>query len=144
MKVTILCIGRLGAAAEARLALDWAARAGLSGRSHGLGPVEILEIEPRKTGKASEGDVLLEKLADAYVVACDERGQSQSSRQFADWLGRLRDDGVRRVVFVIGAPTDWMNGCWRFRAVDWRSASRLGRTRWSARCLPNKYTARPL
>jgi len=102
VKVTILCIGRLGAAAEARLALDWAARAGLSGRSHGLGPVEILEIEPRKTGKASEGDVLLEKLADAYVVACDERGQSQSSRQFADWLGRLRDDGVRRVVFVIG------------------------------------------
>ena len=102
MKITILCIGRLGAAAEAKLALGWAQRASLSGRAYGLGPVEIVEVEPRRAGKASEGDALLERLANCHVIACDERGHSRTSRDFADRRGHLRDDGVRRLVFVIG------------------------------------------
>jgi 23S rRNA (pseudouridine1915-N3)-methyltransferase len=102
LKITILCVGRLGASAEVNLALNWASRAGLSGRAHGLGPVDIVEVEPRKSGKTSEGDAILERLADAHVIACDERGESRTSRQFTEWLGRLRDDGVRRLMFVIG------------------------------------------
>jgi 23S rRNA (pseudouridine1915-N3)-methyltransferase len=95
-------VGRLGAVAEARLALDWAARATASGRAHGLGPVDIIEVEARKPGKAAEGDILLGKLEDAWLVACDEHGASRSSREFAGWLGRLRDEGVRRLTFAIG------------------------------------------
>jgi 23S rRNA (pseudouridine1915-N3)-methyltransferase len=102
LKVTLLCVGKLGAAPEAALALDWAARATAAGRANGLGPVEILEVEARKPGKGAEADVLLEKLDGAHLIACDEHGQARSSRSFADLLGRLRDDGVRRLTFAIG------------------------------------------
>jgi 23S rRNA (pseudouridine1915-N3)-methyltransferase len=102
VKVTLLCVGRLGPAPEAKLALDWAARATASGRAHGLGPVEILEVEARKPGKEAEAEVLLDKLEDAWLIACDEHGEARSSREFAALLGRLRDDGVRRLTFVIG------------------------------------------
>jgi len=102
VKVTLLCVGRLGATPESRLALDWAARATASGRAHGLGPVDIIEVEARKPGKDSEGDALLDKVEDAWLIACDEHGQARSSRDFAAMLGRLRDDGVRRLTFVVG------------------------------------------
>ncbi len=102
MKITLLCVGRLGSAPEASLALDWTARAAASGRAHGLAPVEVVEVEARKPGKAAEAEVLLDRLDDAWVIACDEHGQARSSREFATLLGRLRDDGVRRLTFVIG------------------------------------------
>jgi 23S rRNA (pseudouridine1915-N3)-methyltransferase len=102
LRITILCVGRLGAAPEARLALEWAARASLTGKAHGLAPVDILEVEARRSGKAAEADLLLDKLDGAHVIACDENGEAKTSRDFAALLGRLRDDGVRRLVFVIG------------------------------------------
>ena len=95
-------MGRLGAAPEAKLALDWAARATASGRAHGLGPVDIVEVESRKPGREAEAEALLEKIEDAWLIACDEHGQARSSRDFAALLGRLRDDGIRRLIFVIG------------------------------------------
>lgn len=88
--------------AEARLALDYAARAGAAGRALGLGPVEIIEVEARKSGKAAEAAILMERVAGDYLIACDEHGPARASRDFAAHLGRLRDDGVRRVAFVIG------------------------------------------
>jgi 23S rRNA (pseudouridine1915-N3)-methyltransferase len=102
VKITLLCVGRLGAAPEGKLALDWAARAGASGRAYGLGPVDILEFEARKPGKDAEAEVLLAKVEDAWLIACDEHGEARSSRDFAGMLARLRDDGVRRLTFVIG------------------------------------------
>jgi 23S rRNA (pseudouridine1915-N3)-methyltransferase len=102
LKITLLCVGRLGAAPEARLARDWAARATASGRSLGLGPVEIVEVEGRKAGKGGEAEALLPRLEGAHVIACDEHGQAPTSREFAGLIGRLRDDGVRRLAFVVG------------------------------------------
>jgi 23S rRNA (pseudouridine1915-N3)-methyltransferase len=64
--------------------------------------VEIVELESRKPGKAAEGELLLQHLQDAHVVACDEHGKAHASRAFAGRIERLRDDGVRRLVFVIG------------------------------------------
>lgn len=102
MKVTLLCVGRLGEGLEARLAADWAARAASIGRALSLGPVEIVEVEGRKSGKAAEAEVLQPRLEGAHVIACDEHGQGRTSRELAGLIGRLRDDGVRRLVFVIG------------------------------------------
>lgn len=102
MKITILTVGRLGRAPEALLALDYAQRATAAGRALGLGPVDILEVEARKPGKAAEAEVLLPHLKDAHVVACDEHGAVRPSRDFATRIGRLRDDGVRRMVLIIG------------------------------------------
>jgi len=102
MKITILTVGRLGRAPEALLALDYAQRATAAGRALGLGPVDILEVEARKPGKAAEAEVLLPHLKDAHIVACDEHGAVRPSRDFATRIGRLRDDGVRRMVLIIG------------------------------------------
>ena len=102
MKITLLAIGRLGRTPEAGLVRDYAERATASGRALGLGPVEVVELESRKPGKAAEGALLLEHLDGAHVIACDEHGKAHPSRAFAARIGRLRDDGVRRVVIVIG------------------------------------------
>jgi 23S rRNA (pseudouridine1915-N3)-methyltransferase len=93
LKITILAVGKLGAAPEAALAKAWAERATQTGRSLGFGPVEIVEVEAPK---------LLARAADATLIACDEHGTALSSRAFAERLTRLRDDGVRRLAFVIG------------------------------------------
>jgi len=106
LKITILTIGRLGRAPEAALARDYAGRATAAGRSLGLGPVDIVELESKKPGKAAEGELLLQHLDDApgalHVIACDEHGKAHPSRAFAARIARLRDDGVRKLVLVIG------------------------------------------
>ncbi len=102
MKITLLAVGRLGRGPEATLARDYADRATASGRALGLGPVELIEVEARKPGKAAEAEALKPHLQDAYVIACDEHGQAMASRAFAGQMAKLRDDGNRRLVVVIG------------------------------------------
>lgn len=106
MKITILAISRLGRAPEAGLVRDYAERATASGRALGLGPVEVVELESKKPGKAAEGELLLQHLQDApgslHLIACDEHGRAHPSRAFAARIAKLRDDGVRRLVLVIG------------------------------------------
>ena len=102
MIITLLTVGKLGRAPEAALARDYAERTTAAGRSLSLGPVEVVEVEARKPGKAAEGEVLLAHLKDAYVIACDEHGKALASRAFADKLAKLRDEGRRRLVLIIG------------------------------------------
>jgi 23S rRNA (pseudouridine1915-N3)-methyltransferase len=102
VRITLLCVGKLGRSSESLLAADYAARATATGRALGLGPVEIVEVEGRKSGKAAEAEALLAKLDGAYLIACDEHGSARGSRDFAAQLARLRDDGTRRLAIVIG------------------------------------------
>ena len=102
MKIVLLAVGRLGQGAEALLARDYLQRATLAGRALGLGPAELIEVEAKKPGKAAEAEVLRPHLTDSHVILCDEHGKSRSSRDFATHIGKLRDDGVRRLVLVIG------------------------------------------
>jgi 23S rRNA (pseudouridine1915-N3)-methyltransferase len=103
MKIAIAAVGRLGRAPEAALAEDYARRATASGRALGLGPVEIVEVEARKPGKPAEAETLLAALQPGdEVIACDEHGAVLTSRAFAEMIGRLRDGGTRRLVFLIG------------------------------------------
>jgi 23S rRNA (pseudouridine1915-N3)-methyltransferase len=102
MRITLLTVGRLGRMVEAQLALDYCQRATASGRALGLGPVEIVEVESRKPGKAAEAEVLRPHFEGAHVICCDEHGAARPSRAFAGEIGKLRDDGVRKLVLVIG------------------------------------------
>lgn len=103
MRITLLTVGRLGRSAEAALARDYAERATAAGRALGLGPVETLEVEAKKPGKAAEADVLLAALAAGdHVIACDEHGKALASRAFSDLIAGVRDRGVRRLVLIIG------------------------------------------
>lgn len=117
MKIAIVAIGKLGRSPEADLVRLYAERATAAGRALGLGPVEVIEVEGRKPGKGSEAEALSAHLADSRVIACDERGRARSSRDFATEIGRLRDDGVRRLVFLIGGA-DGLDPDLRVRAQD--------------------------
>lgn len=102
MRIEIVAVGRLGKSAEAQLAKDYAQRASGAGRSLALAPVEVVEVEARKPGKRAEAEALAPHLTGAHVIACDEGGEPLSSRDFAALVARLRDQGVRRLAFVVG------------------------------------------
>jgi len=102
MRISLICVGKLGRAPEAALALSYAERATASGRALGLGPVEIVEVEGRKAGKAAEAEAILARAGGSTLIACDEHGRAMSSRDFAARLASLRDDGVRDLALVIG------------------------------------------
>lgn len=103
MRIALICVGRLGRAPEAVLTRDYAERASAAGRALGLGPVEAVEVESRKPGKAAEVEALAARLEPGdHLIACDEHGRARASRDFAGRLGALRDQGVRRVAFLVG------------------------------------------
>ena len=102
MRVTLLAVGRLARSPETELVKLYIDRATAAGRALGLGPVEVIEVESRKPGKLAEAEVLRPHLKDAHVLACDEHGRARTSRDFAAEIARLRDDGVRRLVLMIG------------------------------------------
>lgn len=102
MKIAIVAVGRLPRSPEADLVKLYVDRASAAGRALALGPVEVIEVEAKKSGKAPEAEALRPHLEDAHVIACDEHGQARPSRTFAAEIARLRDDGVRKLVFLIG------------------------------------------
>jgi len=102
LRLTIVAVGRLARSPETELVKLYAERATAAGRALGLGPLEIVEVESRKPGKAAEAEAIRPHLADAHVIACDERGAARASRRFAEEIGALRDRGERKLVFVIG------------------------------------------
>jgi 23S rRNA (pseudouridine1915-N3)-methyltransferase len=102
VRIAILAIGRLSRSPETELVKLYVERATNAGRALSLGPVEVIEVESRKPGKAAEAEALKAHLSDSHVIACDERGAARPSRAFAEEIGTLRDRGVRRLVFLIG------------------------------------------
>jgi len=102
LRIAVVAVGRLGRSPEAELVRLYVERATAAGRALGLGPVEVLEVEARKPGKAAEAEALRPHLAEAHVICCDEHGRALASRAFAEEIARLRDDGVRKLALVIG------------------------------------------
>jgi 23S rRNA (pseudouridine1915-N3)-methyltransferase len=102
LRLSLICVGRLGRAPEAALAQGYAERATAAGRSLALSPMDIIEVEGRKPGRAAEAEAILAKVAGATLIACDERGRAMTSRALAAQLATWRDEGVRRLAFAIG------------------------------------------
>ncbi len=58
-----------------------------------------------KQQQTSEGEQILKLLNDSdYVVLLDEHGTEYRSIEFAQWLQKRMNSGVRRLVLVIGGP----------------------------------------
>lgn len=97
----MIAVGRQKGGPEAALVEDYLKRFDATGRGLGFGPARLVEVEDRK--RIGESRLLLDALPDgAVVVALDERGRTTGSREFADWLARLRDEGRRDCAFLIG------------------------------------------
>ena len=69
-------------------------------------PIELREVRAGGGGEAGrerEAAALLKGMpAGAYVVALDGSGKALTSEAFAARVGRIRDDGVAVVAFLIG------------------------------------------
>lgn len=58
-----------------------------------------------KQQRTAEGEAILRQLSDGdYVVLLDERGDEMQSVEFACWLQKRMNSGVKRLVLVIGGP----------------------------------------
>ncbi len=104
MKLCLCVVGRLRAGPEKDLVDDYLTRFDRAGRSLGLGPVRVIEVEDRKGGGPAGEAALLEKALPqgAVIVALDERGQTLTSPQFADRIAGWRDAGQGDLALVIG------------------------------------------
>lgn len=55
--------------------------------------------------KTAEGEAILRLIDDAdRVVLLDEKGSEFRSVEYADWLQKRMNSGIKRLVFVIGGP----------------------------------------
>ena len=55
--------------------------------------------------KTAEGDAILRLIADSdRVVLLDEKGAEFRSGEYAEWLQKRINSGIKRLVFVIGGP----------------------------------------
>jgi 23S rRNA (pseudouridine1915-N3)-methyltransferase len=55
--------------------------------------------------KKAEGEAIMRLLTDSdYVVLMDERGKQMRSVDFAFWMQKRMNSGLKRLCFVIGGP----------------------------------------
>ena len=104
MKLSLIVVGRLRKGPESEMIDDYLKRFDRIGRSMGLGPVSVVEVEDKKGGgKAGEANLLKKALPEgAVLVVMDERGRLLKSPEFAQKLAGWRDQGQRDLVFMIG------------------------------------------
>ena len=108
MKISIFAVGRLKAGPEQSLYERYSDRIKATGKSVGVGPLNLLEISEAVGGgsdqrRASEAQKLLglSKSCDRRI-ALDETGKSMTSRAFCHFLSAARDDGIQSLGFFIG------------------------------------------
>jgi 23S rRNA (pseudouridine1915-N3)-methyltransferase len=88
MQLHVIARGKIGRSPEAELVERYARRI--------VWPLKLTEL-PESGGR------LPAPMTPARDVLLDERGKQLTSEQFAELLGRWRDDGVREARFLIGA-----------------------------------------
>lgn len=55
--------------------------------------------------KEKEGELILKKIQNSdELILLDERGKTFSSMEFADYLQKKMNSGLRQLIFVIGGP----------------------------------------
>ena len=73
----------------------------------------------------SEGERILALVQESdFVVLLDERGAEHRSVEFAEWMGKRMNSGLKRLVFVIGGPYGFSEEGYR-RANQQISLSRM-------------------
>ncbi|MEM0948715.1 MAG: 23S rRNA (pseudouridine(1915)-N(3))-methyltransferase RlmH [Pseudomonadota bacterium] len=104
MRLRICAVGRMRRGPELDLIDDYVTRFDRTGRTVGLGPLIIAEVEDRKGGGMASEAALLDRVVPDGAKLCvlDERGALQDSRAFASRLANWRDQGCSDAAFVIG------------------------------------------
>ena len=110
MRLTLAAIGRLKAGPDRELFERYWGRLEASGRAAGLTSVKCVELPESRAAsgadrRADEAARLLKAFGkDAYVIALDERGQSQDSDGFAKHIRQVAEAGRAELAVLIGGP----------------------------------------
>lgn len=110
MRLVIAAIGRLKDDADRDMCERYVKRFSQTGRSIGLGPLEVAELmegkQPTAEGRKNDEAARLVKIAaNADVtIALDVAGRHITSEDLAAFLARERDGGAKQAAFLIGGP----------------------------------------
>jgi 23S rRNA (pseudouridine1915-N3)-methyltransferase len=105
MKLTLICMGKT----KERFIQEGIAK--YSGYLKHYADGEIKELKEEKIQDLRDAPLIRKKEAEriftslpahAFLVALDERGQEFTSHEFAGFLNKTLESGVRDIVFVIG------------------------------------------
>jgi 23S rRNA (pseudouridine1915-N3)-methyltransferase len=110
MRIAISAIGKLKDAEERAIVERYVKRLTGSGKSLGLGPVEVREYPESRASdvamrKSEEAARLLKDVGtDDIAVALQPDGKTLTSEAFATFIARTRDGGAKTCIFLIGGP----------------------------------------
>jgi 23S rRNA (pseudouridine1915-N3)-methyltransferase len=105
MKLTVVCMGKT----KERFIQDGIAK--YSGYLNHYADLEIKELKEEKIHDLKDAPRIRKKEAErifasvpanASLIALDERGQELTSHEFAGFLNKALESGVREIAFVIG------------------------------------------
>lgn len=110
MRILIGAVGRLKRGPERSLCVEYLDRTALQGRAVGLRGVDVREIPESRRKSSSErrneeaAQLLAAAPDGACVIALDEKGNTESSKDFARRIAGLQADGVSDLALLIGGP----------------------------------------
>ncbi len=104
MKLHILSVGRWSSGPERDLYEAYEERIRKSGKSIGIGPLNLKELTFKKQiTRQEEGKALLDAAPKrAVLVALDEKGKQETSETLAGFVGQQRDNGTADLAFLVG------------------------------------------
>lgn len=110
LSLEIISIGRLKQDAEQKLQQRYLERVQKVGPSVGLKTISVQELAESKQAstakrKAEEAHKLIKQITpNSRIIALDETGKLQASKNFSNELARLRDEGTQTISFILGGP----------------------------------------
>ncbi|MBR5454419.1 MAG: 23S rRNA (pseudouridine(1915)-N(3))-methyltransferase RlmH [Rikenellaceae bacterium] len=127
MSIDFLVVGKTDSAQVAELTRMYAGRIS---RYIKFTHTELPDIRNSKNmsedaQKRAEGEMILRQLSnDDYVVLLDDKGAQPTSLEFASWMQKRMNSGVKRVVFIVGGPYGFSKEVYA-RAAEKLSLSRM-------------------
>ena len=107
MRLLIAAVGRLKQGPERDLFRHYLARTEMAGGKLGLAPVTVIEV-PESRGPtaaartAAEAMVMLGKVPPSHKLVClDREGEALGSTEFAQAIGKFRDQGAPGLAFLV-------------------------------------------
>ncbi len=110
MRIIIIALGKMKQGPERELVDRYMKRARSLGRGLGIKGFDIIEIAESSARsstvrKSEEAKKILDAIPDnAHLVALDENGSHQTSKNFASFIAKDIERGTKCMVFIIGGP----------------------------------------
>lgn len=127
MSIDFLVVGKTDSAQVAELTRMYAGRISryLKFTVTELPDVRNAKNMSQESQKRAEGEMILRQLSsDDYVVLLDDKGLQPTSMEFAEWMQKRMNSGVKRVVFIVGGPYGFSKEVYA-RAAEKLSLSRM-------------------